>query len=72
MSAFLLWHIYERDGGEEEAKLIGVYSTAELAEKARERAAPLPGFRDHPAGFVVACYEVDRDHWTSGFVTVPR
>jgi hypothetical protein len=59
-------------GGEEDAKLIGVYSTADRANEARQRAASLPGFREHPEGFVVDRYEIDRDHWPEGFVTVPR
>lgn len=67
---FLLWHVNEMPGGEEDFKLIGVYSTAELAEQARQRTVTLPGFRDLPTGFVVDRYTLDRDHWTEGFVTV--
>jgi hypothetical protein len=44
MDVFLLWHVHEMPGGEEDFKLIGVYSTAELAEQARQSAAPLPRF----------------------------
>lgn len=66
---FLLWHVRETPDGSEDAKLIGIYSTAELAEQARQRAAALPGFRDRPTGFIVDRYTLDRDHWTEGFVT---
>jgi hypothetical protein len=71
VTVFLLWHVHEHSNGEEDAKLIGVYSTSELTEQARQRATSLPGFRDHPNGFIVDRYEVDRDHWTEGLVTTP-
>lgn len=71
-SVFLLWHVREGPDGEENAKLIGVYSTAELAEEARQRTVTLPGFRDHPDGFIVDRYGLDRDHWKDGFVTISR
>ena len=70
MNVFLLWHERELPGDEEDAKLIGVYSTKELAEAAQKRAAQLPGFRDTPEGFTIDSCEVDRDEWCEGFVTV--
>jgi hypothetical protein len=70
MDVFLLWHIHELPGGEEDAKLIGVYASAEDAERARQRALSLPGLRDHPDGFQVSPYTVGQDHWTDGFVTI--
>jgi hypothetical protein len=30
----------------------------------------LPGFRQHPKGFIIDAYEVGKDHWTEGYVTV--
>jgi hypothetical protein len=70
MTVFLLWHVNELPGGEEASKLIGVYSSQQAAEAARERTVQLPGFRDSPDGFAVDSYEVDRDQWREGFVTV--
>jgi hypothetical protein len=69
MQAFLLWHVHEFPDGEEDAKLIGVYSTREKAEEARQRVASQPGFLDHPEGFQVCDYLFDQDHWTEGYVT---
>jgi homoserine kinase type II len=70
MDVYLLWHIHEMPDGEEDAKLIGVYASAEDAERAKRRVLPQPGFRDLPEGFQVSRYEVGRDHWTEGYVTV--
>jgi hypothetical protein len=72
MTVFLLWHVREVPDGEEDAKLIGVYSSPELAAQARHRAATLPGFSDHPTGFIVDRHVVDQDHWIEGFVTGTR
>jgi homoserine kinase type II len=40
------------------------------ARKAVERVKDQPGFRDHPDGFVIDCYELNQDNWEQGFVTV--
>ena len=69
MEVFLLWHVKELPGDEEDAKLIGVYSSPQQAEQAKHRALSRPGFRDYPAGFLIDRYTVDQDHWTEGFVT---
>lgn len=68
-SVWLLWHTYDLDG-QEESKLIGVYSTEQLANEAQERAVLLPGFRDHSQAFVTDQYVIDDDQWTEGFVTL--
>lgn len=69
MNVFLLWHVHELDG-EEDGKLIGVYSSLQAAESAHARATTRHGFRDLPSGFVIDCYKVDEDHWREGYVTV--
>jgi homoserine kinase type II len=69
MEVFLLWHVHVFPGGEEDAKLIGVYSSHELAELVQQRALKQPGFRDTPTGFCIDCYSVDEDHWLEGYVT---
>lgn len=61
---FLLWHEHDDDG-----KLIGVYSSEENAIAARGRAADKPGFAELPEGFTIDAYELDKDHWTKGYVT---
>jgi hypothetical protein len=70
MDMFLLWHVHEMSDGEEDGKLIGVYSSREKAEQAKSRALALPGFRDVSDGFIIDRCAVDEDHWTEGCVTV--
>jgi hypothetical protein len=67
---YLLWHVYER-AGEEEAKLLGVYSTEQKAKDRVQRAERLPGFAEHRNGFQISVNVLDRDEWPEGFVTVP-
>jgi hypothetical protein len=79
MEVYVLHHVHLL-GDEDEVKLIGVYSTEERARAAAGRLASQPGFSDYPKlldldddpreGFEIAEYEVDRDHWTEGYVTV--
>ena len=70
MKVFPLWHVHEFFAQEDDVKLIGIYSSREQAQLAAERAKSLPGFRDHPERFQISEYELDRDHWLEGFVTV--
>ena len=71
MNVFLLWHTHELPGGEEDSKLIGVYYTKESAEAAQVRASQLPGFSSAPQGFTIDSYELDKDEWREGYVTLP-
>lgn len=67
-SAYILWHTRDPDAEDEDSKLIGVYSSRDLAEAARTRASKLPGFCNQPDGFIIEPYPIDKDHWTEGFV----
>jgi hypothetical protein len=64
-----LWHVYVRESGEEEQKLIGIYSTRANAEAAIERLKDKPGFKDYPQCFEIFEHTLDRDGWTEGFFT---
>ena len=70
MEVFLVHHVHVQEDGEEDVKFIGVYSTRENAERAKDRAGVLPGFCQVPEGFSVERYLVDEDHWTEGYITV--
>ena len=70
MDVFVLQHVHELSDGEEDVKMIGVYSTHEQAELAVVRSRTLPGFHDAPDGFCIDRYVLDEDHWTEGYVTV--
>jgi len=67
-TVYVLQHEYELDGCDE-VKLIGVYSSREMAEAAIERLASKPGFVDHPSGFCIDPCELDQDNWAEGFST---
>lgn len=69
-SVYLLWHSRADDELGEDAKLIGVYRTMANAEAATARLTSQQGFCDHPQGFEISEYPLDKDHWTEGFVTV--
>ena len=65
---YLMWHVREI-GNDETAKLIGVYRSEDNAHAAAARLRDQPGFRHFPDGFLVEQYELNKDHWTEGFVT---
>ena len=62
---FILFHSLPETG---RVKVIGIYTSRELAAAALERTRVLPGFCEEPEGFSIDEYEVDRDHWPRGFV----
>lgn len=65
---YVLQHVHAAPNGEEDVKLIGVYVTEADAQVAVSRLSQQPGFRDHPEGFHISRYELNKDHWTEGFV----
>ncbi|MHB8486013.1 MAG: DUF7336 domain-containing protein [Candidatus Acidiferrales bacterium] len=67
-SVFLLWYVRAPDSAKEDELLIGAYSTEEAAKTAIERLKGKPGFVDAPDGFQICPYEINRDHWTEGFL----
>jgi homoserine kinase type II len=68
-TVFILQHQRsETENHIEDAKFIGAYSSRAAAEAAVERLRSQPGFRDYPDDFSIDEYEIDRDHWTAGFV----
>lgn len=69
-TVYLLWHVHELWAKEDDAKMIGVYATKADAKRAERRAVKLPGFSQHPKGFLINECEVGKDQWTEGFITV--
>ncbi|WP_309728706.1 hypothetical protein [Chamaesiphon sp. OTE_75_metabat_556] len=68
-SVFGLQHAYERDCCDE-TKMIGVYASQSQAEAAIARLSGQPGFSERPDDFSIDEYELDRDNWGEGFVTI--
>ncbi|MBK8943478.1 MAG: hypothetical protein IPM79_39245 [Polyangiaceae bacterium] len=71
MEVFLVQHEHEVSDEVAEVKVIGIYSSEELARQAIERLSQKPGFSSHLSGFTVGRYPVDRDHWSEGFESSP-
>ena len=70
MHVFLLQHEHQIDATNTDVKIIGIYSTEELAKVTVSRLSHTPGFSEHTYGFSIDRYEVDKDHWSEGFVTM--
>jgi hypothetical protein len=68
-SVFLVHHSYETDGGADETKLIGAFSSRAAADAAIQRLCELPGFRELPDHFSVDEYALDEVQWSEGFFT---
>jgi hypothetical protein len=69
-TVYVLHHVVREFEDDEDAKLIGVYSTEDEARSAIARLADQPGFSDYPDGFQIDAYPVNKDHWIEGFVTM--
>lgn len=69
-TVYLLQHVHQLDDDREDITLIGIYSQRQGAESAIERMRAKPGFCQIAESFAVDEYEVDRDHWTEGFITI--
>jgi homoserine kinase type II len=65
---FRLTHAYEQDNCEE-VKLIGIYTSKELALAALDRVKDKPGFKERPEGFEIDEVVLDTDDWTEGFIS---
>ena len=68
---YIVQHVHKITEDNEDIKFVGVYSTQRTAREAVSRLRRAEGFRDHPRGFYVGKYEIDKDHWIEGFITVP-
>ncbi|WP_236208969.1 DUF7336 domain-containing protein [Pseudomonas tohonis] len=66
MTIYLLQHLIEREDGED-AKIIGIYSSTELANAAALKLSLAPGFKGAPQGFSIDAYELDKTFWQDGF-----
>jgi hypothetical protein len=71
MDVFVVQHVHEQEDGEEDVKMIGVYSSQSVAQEAVTRLSIQPGFCDLPQGFCIDRYSVDQDHWAEGYITLP-
>ncbi|MGE4545957.1 MAG: hypothetical protein AB7D06_17855 [Pedobacter sp.] len=71
ISVFLLYHTHHLPDGEQDDKLLGVYSSREKAEnKIAGKYRLLPGFSEQDGEFTINEYFIDKDNWEEGFVLV--
>jgi len=68
--AYLLQHSYEDDDGCEETKIIGIFSTEEKAKEVAQVYRTIEGFSRYPDCFFIDAYELDKQFWTEGFITI--
>ena len=67
---FLVKHVHKHGlVGREVTRIIGIYSSRELADEAVSRLKLAPGFRDSLSGFSIDEYEKNADNWAGGFET---
>lgn len=80
-SVYVVQHLHEHDDGREDVKFIGVYESRASAKAAVARLSCQPGFCDWPeivdsnhadttSGFYIQEYEIGKDHWPEGYITV--
>jgi hypothetical protein len=69
-TVYVLQHVHTPEQGEENVKLIGVYSSRANAQSAIKRMRQSPGFFENPDGFGIDEYQLDKDQWVEGFVTL--
>ncbi len=67
---YVLWHTHTLSEDREGEKIVGIYESEAAAQQAQTRVGTLPGFVTHPEGFEIASYEIGKDHWISGYVTM--
>jgi hypothetical protein len=68
MTVYLLQHVHSVND-DDDVKTLGIYSSEACALEAVERFRKLPGFSTAPDGFSVNAFEIDQDHWTSGYIS---
>ncbi|ECC1671396.1 hypothetical protein [Salmonella enterica] len=68
---YFLYHLRDEGTKDEDVKLIGIYTSHDLALNAQKKLMAQPGFIDYPHGFKIVNIELNRDSWVEGFVTRP-
>lgn len=69
MKVFVLHHIHHLKD-DDDAKLIGIYTSEDKAKAAIQRVKDQPGFCEPDGEFEICEHQLDRDSWTEGFATI--
>jgi hypothetical protein len=68
-TVFAAYHVRVKDPDNDDVKLIGIFSSQQLAESAIASVKDQQGFRDYLDGFSIDEKTVDKICWTEGFVS---
>ena len=59
MKCYVIYHIHIFEDGNEDYKIIGIFSSYDKALEVKEKySSELPGFKDFPEGFCIEEFEV--------------
>lgn len=67
-SVYIVQHVRAEKSGDEDVRLVGIYSSKEAAKNAVLRAGMQPDFRRFPQGFKIAKYALDKDQWPAALL----
>lgn len=67
---YILEHVIPKLDGEDEMKMLGVYSSRQKARDAVKKYKRLPGFKRYPRNFCVSRSEINKMEWAEGFVSM--
>lgn len=61
-------HLVEGESDVYDSKIIGIYSSEQLALNVVQRYKSICGFEKYPDDFYIDKYKINEDHWTEGFI----
>lgn len=67
---YVLHHVHEFEDGNEDVKLLGIFSSEKKAMEMIKEYKKIPGFKDYSEGFSINKYIIDKAEWLEGFVTL--
>ena len=70
MNVYLLQHSHLIDDEDDtyDTKIIGIYSSEEIAMNVIKEYKKIIGFNKYPEDFYIDKYKMDENHWTDGFI----
>ena len=70
MNVYLLQHSHLIDDEDDtyDTKIIGIYSSEEIAMYVIKKYKKIIGFNKYPEDFYIDKYKMDENHWTDGFI----
>lgn len=67
---YILHHVHEFEDGDEDVKILGIFSSESKGIELIEKYKKQPGFKDDPEGFSADKYILDKADWVEGFSTL--